>query len=168
MQLDLGVLFAKHQETLLRYLTRFSGDPEIAADAAQEAYLRLLESPPDNTNNVRAWLFTVATNVVRDGWKRDKTASRLDDAPGRTPVGDETPDPHVAAERGERAEMARRMLAKLSERERTIVLMWLEGFKHREIADAIGTTTKTISPTIARALNKLAGDITRQKREDPR
>jgi RNA polymerase sigma factor (sigma-70 family) len=163
--LDVDDLFAKHQVALLRYLTRFAGDPEIAADAAQDAYLRLLDSPPRNTNNVRAWLFTVATNLVRDGWKRKHRDDRLVNVPGRALVADQSPDPHAAVEQAERVEIARRMLAKLSERERTILLMWVEGFKHREIAEVVGTTTKTISPTIARAIRKLAGDVEQYLRE---
>jgi len=162
---DVDDLFAKHQVALLRYLTRFAGDPEVAADAAQDAYLRILDSPPRNRGNVKAWLFTVATNVIRDGWKRDNRAERLVNAPAHTQTATERPDPHTAVEQAERAELARRMLAKLSERERTILLMWAEGFKHREIAEAVGTTTKTISPTIARALKKLASDVERYLRE---
>lgn len=165
VQAELEVLFAEQQAALLRYLTRLTDDPELAADAAQDAYLRLLESPPRDTNNVRAWLFTVATNIVRDSWKKVKTARRIKEAPQLVPNGGEDPDPLTIVERTERAEIARRLLAKLSDRERTVVLMWLEGFKHREIAETVGTTTKTVSPTIARALNKLARDIERYQRE---
>ena len=164
--MDVDELFTKHQADLLRYLTRYTGDPDTAADAAQDAYLRLLESPPRSTINVRAWLFTVATNVVRDGWKKHGRVGRLLDAPGSAPVDDRTPDPFTAVERAERAQHARRMLAKLSARERTIVLMWMEGFMHREIAEVAGTTAGTIGPTIARAVKKLAGDIDRYLKED--
>jgi len=163
---DVDVLFEKHQISLLRYLTRYTGDPDTAADYAQDAYLRLLESPPKHDNNLRAWLFTVATNLVRDGWKRQSRADRLRDLPERAPIADQGPDPQTAAESSERVAIARSMLAKLSDRERTILLMWVEGFMHREIAESVGTTTKTIGPTIARALKKLEGDIECFMRED--
>ena len=165
-QMDIDDLFAKHQAALLRYLTCYTGDPDVAADAAQDAYLRLLESPPRSADNVRAWLFTVATNVVRNGWKRQGRMARLLKVPGRAPVADQAPDPHTAVERAERARFARRMVAKLSARERTVLLMWVEGFLHREIAEAVGTTTRTIGPTIARALKKLACEIDQYLRED--
>ena len=163
--MDPGALFAKHQAALLRYLTRLCSDADAAADAAQDAYLRLLESPPTDTGNVRAWLFTVATNAVRDGWKRDKSRQKHA-SPGRMPLGDPQLDPHSAVEHRERAAAVRHMLDKLSEREKTMVLMWLEGFKHSEIGETLGTTTKTVSPTIARALNKISGDIERYMREN--
>jgi DNA-directed RNA polymerase specialized sigma24 family protein len=34
-----------------------------------------------------------------------------------------------------------------------------EGFAHHEIADAVGTTTGSVGTMIARALNKLAGEL---------
>ena len=37
---DLEALFNQHHAGLLRYLTRYTGDPDEAADAVQEAYLR--------------------------------------------------------------------------------------------------------------------------------
>lgn len=48
---------------------------------------------------------------------------------------------------------------RLSERDRTVLLMREEGFRHREIADAVGTTTKSVGTMIARALEKLAGEL---------
>lgn len=158
-------LFYKHQPALLRYLTRFSGDPDVAADAIQDAYLRLVESPPRNKDNVRAWLFTVATNVVRDGWKREDRAKRLVDTPERAPALSEPPDPHAGVEQTERALLARQMLTRVSEKERTILLMWVEGFAHKEIAEVVGTTPGTIGPTIARALKKMAKQIDRFRQE---
>jgi DNA-directed RNA polymerase specialized sigma24 family protein len=34
-----------------------------------------------------------------------------------------------------------------------------EGFTHREIADAVGTTTKSVGTLIARALDRMAGAL---------
>ncbi len=164
--MEVDELFARHETALLRYLTRYAGDPDVAADATQDAYLRLVESPPRKNDNLRAWLFTVATNVVRDGWKRDCRQERLRVAEGSVPTEDRVPDPHTGLEQAERVSLARRMLARVSDRERTILLMWVEGFSHSEIAEAVGTTTGTVGPTIARALKKLSKQIDQCKRED--
>ena len=163
--MDVDELFAKHQAALLRYLTRYTGDPDVAADVTQDVFLRLMESPPRKKDNVRAWLFTVATNVVKDGWKRERS-ERLLDRTECTPAAAAAPDPHVLAERAERALLARQMLARISDRERTILLMCVEGFAHKEIAESVGTTVGTIGPTIARALKKLSKLIDRYRMED--
>jgi len=50
----------------------------------------------------------------------------------------------------------RAALDALTEKERTVLLMREEGFAHREIAEAVGTTTGSVGTMIARALDKLA------------
>ena len=52
-----------------------------------------------------------------------------------------------------------RNLDALNEKERTMLLMREEGFTHREIAEAVGTTTKSVGTMVARALRKLASEL---------
>jgi RNA polymerase sigma factor (sigma-70 family) len=156
---DLNALFTAHHGALIRYLTRLTGDADQAADAAQESYLRLVRQPPARADNLRAWLFTVATNVVRDEWKRRRHAVALSQAPSRAPQADAPPSPHEQLERDERRRLVREMLRKLSSRDRTVLLMREEGFSHKEIAEAVGTTTGSVGTMIARALRKLANEL---------
>lgn len=159
MPIDAAALFEQHHASLLRYLVRLTGDPDLAHDAAQEAFARLVMKPPRD-EEPRAWLFTVATNVVRR-WANTnrRRAALLEGAAARVPAGDPAPDPLAAAQAGERREALRRALAQLTEKERTILLMREEGFAHREIARAVGTTTGSVGTMIARALDKLAAAL---------
>ena len=77
----------------------------------------------------------------------------------RVPVPQPEPNPEAAAIRSERAACVRTALAALSEKERSVLLMREEGFKHREIAEAVGTTTQSVGTLVARALDKLAGQL---------
>ncbi len=152
-------LFQQHYDGLYRYLVRLTGDPDSAADAAQEAFVRLVERPPQN-RHLRAWLYAVATNVVRDGARaRTRWATLLSGAPDRAPMGDVGPAPDVATESAERQRLVRAALERLSWKERTVLLMREEGFAHHEIADAVGTTTGSVGTMLARALNKLAAEL---------
>ncbi|HEX7051226.1 MAG TPA: sigma-70 family RNA polymerase sigma factor [Longimicrobiales bacterium] len=152
-------LFAEHHASLFRYLARLTGDPELAADAAQEAFVRLVERPP-RPDHVRAWLFTVGTNIARE-WARTRgrRLRLLERNPARAPIGEPPPAPDVAAEAEHRRRLVQRALGRLSVRDRTLLLMREEGFRHREIAEAIGTTTGSIGTMIARALDKLAAEL---------
>lgn len=155
--MDVKRAFERHQPALRRYLVRYTGNGEEAADVVQEAYLRLIQKPPENEGAVRTWLFQVATNVARDRVRRrqlDAHLRRL--GADRQLMGEPPPDPHEVLERRERDRTVQRMLAVLSEKERSIVLLREEGFTHREIAKAVGTTTGSIGTMLARALKKLA------------
>ena len=101
----------------------------------------------------------MATNVVRDGWKRQQTALRLVQNRDSAPTGSAPPDPHDLVERRERQQLVRKVLDRMSVKERTVLLMREEGFSHKEIAAAVDTTTKSVGTMIARALRKFAKEL---------
>jgi RNA polymerase sigma factor (sigma-70 family) len=152
--------FTQHHPALLRYLEHFTGDADAAADAAQEAFARLVvQVPPPSPGAARAWLFRVATNVAMEsGRTRTRRERLIAGAPERA-MGDAPADPHELVESEERRTLARRLLATLPEKERIALLMREEGFTHREIADAVGTTTGSIGTLVARALDRLAARL---------
>jgi RNA polymerase sigma factor (sigma-70 family) len=154
--MDVEALFNQHQTALLRYLLRYTGDPDAAADAAQETYLTLIERPPQSQENVRAWLFSVATNVVRQNRRKRREVALAPNEVAQIPLVDSAPNALAALELDEKRNAVRGIVAKLSAKERTVLLMREEGFTHREIAGAVGTTTKSIGTMIDRALQKLA------------
>ena len=157
--IDAARLFEEHHPSLVRYLVRLTGDVDVAHDAAQEAFVRLVSKPPRD-EHPRAWLFTVATNLVR-GWANThkRRLVLLEAGAARVPSPDPLPDPAHVAEANEQQAAVRRALQVLSEKERTVLLMREEGFTHREIAVAVGTTTGSIGTMIARSLDKLAAAL---------
>jgi RNA polymerase sigma factor (sigma-70 family) len=159
LRLDVERPFAEHYEGLFRYLVRLTGDSDLAADVSQETFVRLVEKKPDNTG-IRAWLYRVATNVVRDDARiRRRRIELLHRSPDRLPHGDAPLQPDRALELHEKKAMVRRALSALSTRDQTVLLMREEGFSHQEIAQAVGTTTKSVGSMIARALRKLANEL---------
>jgi RNA polymerase sigma factor (sigma-70 family) len=152
-------LFGHHHEALYRYLVRLSGDADVAADAAQEAFVRLLERPPAGTAE-RAWLFKVGTNYVLDGRRTAARRERLLGGRADHAMGDSPRDPQSTLEADERRRVVLTALARLSAKERVAILMREEGFAHREIAEAVGTTTGSVGTLLARALTRLARETT--------
>ncbi len=154
--MDAARLFQEHHAPLFRYLVRLTGDVDLAHDAAQEAFVRLVSKPPRD-EQLRAWLFTVATNVVRArANSRKRRLTLLQGAMARVPAPEPAPDPEQIALANERRDRVRQALDGLTEKERTVLLMREEGFAHREIAEAIGTTTGSVGTMIARAMDKLS------------
>lgn len=160
--MDVDKLFADHYEGLFRYLIRLTGDSDLASDIAQESFVRLIERKPENSG-LRSWLYRVATNLVRDHSRvRGRRLELLQESPDRTPHADPPVDAQRALEVEEKKKAVWKGLDELSERDRTVLLMRERGFSHREIADAVGTTTKSVGSIIARALKKLADQLALQ------
>ncbi len=60
---------------LLRYLTRLTGNPYGAEDILQSSYVRAheaLDRAPSTSDEIRRWLFRIATNLALDELRRRK------------------------------------------------------------------------------------------------
>jgi RNA polymerase sigma-70 factor (ECF subfamily) len=136
------------------YLSRVSRDPQAADDLLQETYYRFLRSHTrwESEAHRRAYLFRIATNLVRDRHRRAVASPTVQ-------LGDRD----VAADRDAGADAARRAdldraMGRLRPRERA--LLWLAygvGQPHTEIAGALGVKTGSVKPLLFRARRKLAG-----------
>jgi RNA polymerase sigma-70 factor, ECF subfamily len=63
------VLYDEHAAALWRYALRLTGDQARAEDVVQETLLRAWQHPEvadDSERSARAWLFTVARNMIID------------------------------------------------------------------------------------------------------
>jgi RNA polymerase sigma-70 factor (ECF subfamily) len=142
------------------YLSRISGDRQIADDLLQESYYRLLKSTMvfESENHRRNYLYRIATNLVRD----TKRASR--------PIfedGVEIADvaaPAAGADAESRADV-RRALGRLKPRERAMLwLAYANGSSHAEIADVLGVKAASIKLLLFRARRKLAVTLRQEVR----
>ncbi len=152
-----SALVARHREDLFRYVARYTGDSDLADDVVQETFLRLRERVPSDDSRLKGWLFTVATNLARDALKLDRRRRQLErECTHELPRPAPTDDPLVRTELEDLRSRVRRALDSLKEEERTVLLMYQEGFRHREIATAVGTTTEAVGSMIVRAARKVA------------
>ncbi|MGZ8494091.1 MAG: sigma-70 family RNA polymerase sigma factor [Gemmatirosa sp.] len=135
---DVERLFRDYHAPLVRYLTRRLGDRDWAEEVAQE----------------RAWLFAVATNLVRDEARRNARRRRhlallREEEPTHV-----DPEP-TTLERMQEMALARRAVDALAERDRLALLMREEGFDYHEIAAALGLAVGSVGTTLARARRRL-------------
>jgi RNA polymerase sigma factor (sigma-70 family) len=91
---EFRALYQAHYAAVAGYCWNLTRDRELAHDLAQEAFTRLLARWV-RVDDPRAYVFRIATNLVRKTWKsrarQQETASRLADIPHQLdpdPVGD--------------------------------------------------------------------------------
>jgi RNA polymerase sigma factor (sigma-70 family) len=143
-------LFGDGFPRLHRYLYRLTGDPALASDLAQEAFVRLYErgSMPDR---VAAWLAAVAHNLSRNEWRRAGRQRRLLEREAGMVPDQSTPAADAAMLSGERVRQVREALNRLSLRDRQMLLLRHEGYSYREIADAMELTPTSVGAMLVRA-----------------
>ncbi len=89
-------LHDEHAAALWGYCMRLTnGDRPRAQDVVQETLLRAWRNPKvldRSQGSARAWLFTVARNLVIDEWRTRRAQLEVSTAqvPEKTPAGDET------------------------------------------------------------------------------
>ena len=144
-------IFDANFARLYRYLDRLSGEPELADDLAQEAFVRLYRrgALPDVPE---AWLISVAMNLFRNVQTTRRRRRRLLTTERATRAHADPAPP--ADERLVADETRRRVRATIDgmpERERQLLLLQAEGFSYREIAAGLELHAASVGTLLARA-----------------
>jgi RNA polymerase sigma factor (sigma-70 family) len=142
-------LFGKEFPRVFRYLDRLSGEPDLAADLAQEAFIRLYQrgSMPDRPI---PWLVTVALNLLRNARSTQARRARL---LAGVQVEMTAADPAGFPDRTADTESlrVRDALNALSERERELLVLRAEGYSYRDLAAALRLHEASVGTLLARA-----------------
>jgi RNA polymerase sigma-70 factor, ECF subfamily len=137
------------------YLARVSGNATLADDLLQESYVRFLTATaPWSHGEVacRSYLFRIATNLLRDHWRRPQSTPIEDVPETALPV---VPGPNL--ERIDSQALLGPALSRLKPRERQLLwLAYAEGCNHKEIAEITGLKSPSIRLLLFRARHKLA------------
>ena len=145
-----GVFYNRTNHALWTYLLRICRRGDVADDLLQESYCRFLAAtlPEMDAAESRRYLFKIATNLLRDRWRRGE----LPDTANKTERSCND-DPEIRTD-------VRRAFERLKPRERQ--LLWLahvEGFEHREIARLTGLRMASVRVLLFRARRELAGAL---------
>jgi len=152
--MNIDDLFRTYHDPLVRYLTRRLGDRDWAEEVAQETFVRALRQ--ENLQNERAWLFAVATNLVRDDARKDARRRRhLELLTAEAKAESVVEQPLTDLERAQERALARRAIDALSERDREALLMREEGLDYNEIAAALELSVASVGTTLSRARRRL-------------
>ncbi len=164
--IDVDRLFRSYHGQLVRYLTRRLGDRDWAEEVAQEVFVRALRQK--QLTNERAWLFTVANNLVRDDARKEERRRRHL-ALLREEERDRVVEPEpTSLERMQEAALARRAVVQLAERDRLALLMREEGLDYGEIAEALDLSVGSVGTTLSRARRRLMEAYESLQRESER
>lgn len=148
-----AAFYERTARPLWAYLARVSGDPALADDLLQESYIRFLaaDTPQDGDVAARKYLFRIATNLMRDHWRKPR-ASAIEDVPEQLFQSADISGPSEA-----RAILGPALM-QMRPRERQLLwLAYAEGYSHREIAAITGLASASIRLLLFRARHKVAG-----------
>jgi RNA polymerase sigma-70 factor (ECF subfamily) len=144
-------LVDRHKDAVVSYLTRLCGDRDRAEDLGQETFLRLfLATAYAEQGYLRAYLFRIATNLVRSEERRDRRLRLLLPFLGRA-ADRIDPAAHQGLLRAELHGAVAAALAELPLRFRVpLVLHEIEGWPYAAIAEELQCREGTVKSRVHR------------------
>ncbi len=164
---DFAAFYERSARPLWAYLARVSGDPALADDLMQESFVRFLcaSTPLDGELDCRRYLFRIASNLLRDHWRRPRMTA-LDEIPEQTFAS--TGSTGQIDSQIDCSTVLAPALARIRPRDRQ--LLWLahaENYTHKEIAEITGLGVTSIRLLLFRARKKMARMLEEQPSPNP-
>jgi RNA polymerase sigma-70 factor (ECF subfamily) len=148
-------LFAAHHGEIYAYLVRMLRDPELAADLAQDAFIRAYRAHADldDPSKARAWLYQIAHRVALDEIRRRRIVRFIPwngEARGAAPSAE-----RIVLEARLSGDLER-ALGRIPERQRSALLLAeVHGLTGLELAAAMGTSHVAARALLTRARESL-------------
>ncbi len=145
-------LYYKYASMLYSFLWRKTGNVDLAKDLVQEVFIRTWNNREklNSEMNVKSYLYRIANNLAIDHLRYKTlhpTTSIENDFSGRM---------YMIHEHFDIEPKIWEAVNGLPETQRNIFyLSRFEGFKHKEIAELLGISIKTVESNIGKALKKL-------------
>jgi RNA polymerase sigma factor (sigma-70 family) len=152
-------LFRRHQAALVNFAFRMLGDPDEAADAAQQAFVQVYLNLPRARLDLafKPWLYRIARNQCLDRLRRRRLAGPIErdlDADEETlfDTRDTDPLPEELLERRDLQRLLAEAIQALPERYRAVVAMrYVTDLTFAEIGQALGVPENTAKTFFQRA-----------------
>jgi len=156
-----GQVYDNYVDVLFRFVSFRVRNKEQAQDIISELFLKLwqhLRQTENQVDNLRAFLYRMARNLVADHYRELQEELPLDEA--IEVASDKGGSHHPSPQQQVSLREVEEAIAKLKPEWREVVILaYVEGFKPKEIADIIGKSPAATRVIIHRALQELKNKL---------
>ena len=168
-------LVRQWEKPMLNFFYRSLGDLDVAEDLRQDLFVRLYtyRAGYRGDGTFRAWLYQLATNLLRTYLGRTKTFVPLDrDGTGHEEDSLDAPDDSQpvgeVVQRRESARLVREMLGGLSVEDReALILRFYEGLRYGEICQVLDIAETSAKSRVYRAIERLRRMVVERSEKEP-
>ena len=160
-------IFRTYRETVARIVHRVMGPSHEIEDVVQDVFIHVFRSIHSFRGDAKftTWLYRLTANVTKMHLRKKRSRPRFADVPvpeGRT---DSKPveQPDDVAERNERIDALYRLVDRLSEKKRTVLVLHdFEGLPAKEIAEIVEAPVLTVRTRLFYARKELYAALTEE------
>jgi RNA polymerase sigma-70 factor, ECF subfamily len=142
-------IFCAHYQRVTRTIGRIIIDQARAEELAVEVFLRWWRTPRAQGEHAEGWLYRTAIRMALDELRRRARQTRFEHLLHVFHPSPSTPEEQYTATAEQKH--VRAVLNLLQRRHAEILLLWSEGFSHREIASVLAMNLSYVGSLISRA-----------------
>jgi RNA polymerase sigma-70 factor (ECF subfamily) len=152
-----GVLYERYLDEIYRYVYFKVGNKQTAEDITEETFIKTWESlsriyrSDGQIDNLRAWLYRIARNLVIDFYRKNK-AETIEGS--TTPAIIQSPE-ETAIEQEETSRILSALQKLKPDFQQIVILRLINDLSHKEIASIIGISEAHSRILLYRALKKM-------------
>ena len=163
------VIIERYHDALMGFLTRLTGQRQLAEDVFQDTFLQLHQSLEtfDSSRRFKPWLFTIAANKGRDALRKIQrrptvslSATMDDSGEGRSFVdlmGEDDPDITRSLSDEDRSALVQSAVDRLTPRLREVLLLaYFQRMSYAQIAEVCSIPLGTVKSRLHAAVSGFA------------
>lgn len=151
---SLGVLYERNKTLLFNYFLRCTRDYDTSNDLLMETFERIFKycHSYNSLKKVRPWIFQIATNVLKDTYKKSNQFGSIDESALKIKIV----DPEESVHSTYRNKQLQEALLRLKPSQRNIVNMYyLLELSYEDIASTENISINNARIKVCRALKEL-------------
>jgi RNA polymerase sigma-70 factor, ECF subfamily len=153
-----AALFEEYATPIYNYALRMVGDPDRAADIAQDTFIKAYRKLDQLTDDAAAksWIYRIATNTAIDDMRRRRFTVPMGDEGGPHDRADQHPGPEAQVIGGMVDERIQRALLRLRPNHRQCLLLSdVEDMSAQQIGDVMGMSYGAARTLLCRARGEM-------------
>jgi len=139
-----------YKNQVFNYLHLLVGNAQAAEELTQDTFVRVyFKAPGLRTNNLKSWIYTIATNLARSEFRKQRLRRWLH-------LSEAGPEATSCPSQAESSLLLEQLLAALPEKFRTpLVMKEMDNFSFEEIARMLGKPVGTVKSLVFRGKDYL-------------
>jgi RNA polymerase sigma-70 factor (ECF subfamily) len=155
------LLLEAHKRILYKVASMYCADTEDRRDLVQEMVIQLWRSFPryDDQFKFSTWMYRIALNVAISFLRSEGRRRRDTVALEQIDVIDYAAADRIMGEAGDDIRLLQHLVSQLDEMSRALVVLYLEGYSHAEIAEILGISVTNVGTRISRIKSRLQEEL---------
>jgi RNA polymerase sigma factor (sigma-70 family) len=155
------LLLEEHKRMLYKLASAYCAGTEDRRDLVQEMVIQLWRSFPryDERLKFSTWMYRIGMNVAISFLRSEGRRGRETVALEQVDLLDSAAADRVLGEAGDDLRLLQRLVSRLDAMSRALIVLYLEGYNHAEIAETLGISATNVGTRLSRIKQRLRDEV---------